>query len=142
MIFNAYTEQNETINDITIVSSGHIFAKNGREINRPNGRDDWLLFYVVNESETFYLDDIKTAKAGSFILFKPNEKQHHIYLGNKTAEFYFIHFKCRDVPFKTSFVYDAPLNRKVCDLFEDIIEETIKKHHFYEKLCIDRKSVV
>ena len=136
MILNAYTEQKDTVNGITLISCGHIFAKNGREINRPNGRDDWLLFYVVNESETFYLNEVQTAKPGSFVLFKPNEKQHHIYKGNKTAEFYYIHFKCDGIPFKTSTVYDAPLNRTVCDLFEDIIEETIKKHHFYEKLCI------
>ncbi len=136
MIFNAYAEQKETVNGITLVSSGHIFAKSGREINRPNGRDDWLLFYVVNKSETFYLDKIQTAKAGSFIIFAPNEKQHHIYLGNETAEFYYVHFKCDGLPFETSTVYDASLDREVCNLFEDIIEESLQKQPFYEKLCI------
>lgn len=140
MIFNAYAEQKEKISGIQLVSCGHIFAKSGREINRPSGREDWLLFYVVKESETFYLDTLQTGKAGSFILFAPGEKQHHIYTGNKTAEFYYIHFKCDallpDVTLSSFKVYDLPLNRQVCDIFEDIIEEILRKQPLYERLCI------
>jgi len=139
MIFSAYAEQKEKVNSLTFVSCGHIFAKTGREINRPDGRDDWLLFYIAKESETFYLKDISTGKAGSFILFAPGEKQHHIYEGNKTAEFYYIHFKCDILPdnisLKTSQLYNLPFNRQVCDIFEEIIEETLKKLPFYEKIC-------
>ena len=56
MIFNAYAEQKDQICGMELVSCGHIFAKHGREINRPSGRKDWLLFYIVKESERFYLD--------------------------------------------------------------------------------------
>lgn len=140
MIYNAYTEQNEQVSGITLTCCGHIFAKHGREINRPYGREDWLLFYVAKESETFYLKHKAVATAGSFILFAPGEKQHHIYEGNKTAEFYYIHFKCNALPpefsLLTSTVYDAPFNRQICDLFDDIMEETLGKQPFYEKLCI------
>lgn len=140
MIFNTYTEQSEELLGITFISCGHIFAKNGREINRPKGREDWLLFYVAKETETFYLDETVTAPAGSFILYAPGEKQHHIYTGNKTAEFYYIHFKCNALPsdlsLKTSVVYELPFQRKVCDVFEEIIDETLKKHPFYEKVCL------
>lgn len=140
MIINAYAEQKETICDISLVSCGHIFAKPGREIYRPNGRQDWLLFYIAKESETFYIDGIKTGRSGSFILFSPGEKQHHIYSGSKTAEFYYIHFNCHrlpeDITLETSKLYDLPLNRKVCDVFEEIIDETLRKQPFYEKLCI------
>ena len=140
MIYNAYADQSEQASGIRLVSCGHIFAKHGREINRPCGRTDWLLFYVAKENETFYLEHKALASAGSFILFAPGEKQHHIYEGNKTAEFYFIHFQCEALPpelsFSTSKVYDAPFNRQVCDLFDDIIEETLCKQPFYEKLCI------
>lgn len=140
MIFNAYSEQKEKVAGMQFVSCGHIFAKPGREINRPSGREDWLLFYIVKESETFYLDSIATGVSGSFIMFAPKEKQHHIYTGNKTAEFYYVHFKCdnlpNDISIKTSKVYDLPLNRKICDIFEDMIDETLQKQPFYEKLCI------
>jgi len=125
---------------MNLVSCGHIFAKHGREINRPGGREDWLLFYVAKESETFYLDDVETATPGSFILFAPQEKQHHIYTGEKTAEFYYIHFKCKKLPsgisLATSKVYHTPFSRQICDVFEDIIEETLLKQPFYEKLCL------
>lgn len=140
MIFSAYAEQKEQMSGMQLVSCGHVFAKPGREINRPHGREDWLLFYVAKECETFYLDNTVMASAGSFILFAPGEKQHHIYTGNKTAEFYYVHFKCdtlpSDISLATSKVYDLPLNRKVCDTFEEMIEETLRKQPFYEKLCI------
>jgi len=140
MIYNAYAEQNQQVSGIQIVSCGHIFAKHGREIIRPHGREDWLLFYIAKESETFYLGDAETGKPGSFIIFAPWEKQHHIYLGEKTAEFYYVHFKCEQLPgdssLSTSKVYHTQFNRQVCDLFEDIIEETLGKQPFYEKLCV------
>lgn len=140
MIFTTYSEQKESAFGIKLVSCGHIFAKSGREINRPNGRDDWLLFYVVKGSETFYLDSVQEATAGSFALFAPNEKQHHVYNGDATAEFYYIHFKCEKLPdefsFKSSTIYDMPPSRQVCDVFEDIIEQMLKKRVHYEKLCI------
>lgn len=140
MIYNAYAEQNEQVSGIKLVSCGHIFAKHGREISRPYGREDWLLFYVAKESETFYMKDKVIAYAGSFILFAPGEKQHHIYEGNKTAEFYYIHFQCEalppDISLTTSKVYHTLFSRQVCDLFDGIIEETLCKQPFYEKLCI------
>ena len=140
MIYNAYTEQTEQVSGITLTCCGHIFAKQGREINRPHGRKDWLLFYIAKENESFYMKHKVVASAGSFVLFAPGEKQHHIYEGNKTAEFYYIHFQCEALPpefsLSTSKVYDAPFNRQICDLFDDIMEETLCKQPFYEKLCI------
>ena len=138
MIYNAYAEQKEMVAGMRLVSCGHIFAKPGRKIYRPNGRDDWLLFYVAKESETFYLDTTVTAQAGSFILFAPGEKQHHIYNGNKTAEFYYVHFRCDALPFtlNTSQVYHLPFKRSACDVFEEILEEVLNKRPFYEKLCL------
>ncbi|MBR2354261.1 MAG: helix-turn-helix transcriptional regulator [Clostridia bacterium] len=140
MIYNAYAEQNQQVSGINLVSCGHIFAKHGREINRPCGREDWLLFYIAKENETFYMRNKVSASAGSFILFAPGEKQHHSYEGNQTAEFYYIHFQCKALPpeisLATSTVYEAPFNRQICDLFDDIIEETLCKQPLYEKLCI------
>ena len=69
MIFNVYARESEKVNGINLVSCGHIFAKSGREIYRPNGRDDWLLFYIAKESETFYF-----FKTGSTISIRTFEK--------------------------------------------------------------------
>lgn len=140
MIFNVYARESEKVNGINLVSCGHIFAKPGREIYRPKGREDWLLFFVAKESETFYLNEEILADEGSFILFSPGEKQHHKYTGNKTAEFYYIHFKCDKLPdninLKTRKQYKVNQIRHICDIFEEIIEEIMQKNYGFEKICI------
>ena len=140
MIFNTYAEQKEQICGIRLVSCGHIFAKPGREIFRPKGRKDWLLFYVAKEHETFYLPEKKIANAGSFILFAPGEAQHHVYEGSRTAEFYYVHFQCEHLPenlsLQTSQIYELPFRQQVCAAFEEILEEILQKKPCYEKLCI------
>ena len=67
------------------MSSGHIFAQNGRKIDRPNGRCDYLLFYLAKDKELFYLNIETIADAGSFIFFGPFEKQEHIYTEKESA---------------------------------------------------------
>ena len=140
MIYTAYAEQTAQVCGIRLVSCGHIFAQQGRQIDRPNGRDDWLLFYIAKGSETFYLDSVQTGKQGSFVLFAPHEKQQHIYQGEETGEFYYVHFQCKalpeDISLSTSQVYHTRFQRQICDVFEEMIEETLKKQPLYEKMCI------
>ena len=140
MIFNSYAEQNEELAGIRLVSCGHIFAEPKREIFRPSGRNDWLLFYVVKEREIFYTDKAIIADAGSFIIFAPGEKQHHIYDGDKTAEFYYVHFKCDSLPesirLDTSRVYSFTPRKQFSSVFEEIIDETLQKRPHYELVGI------
>lgn len=140
MIFNSYAEKNESLAGIKLVSCGHIFAEPKREINRSKGRDDWLLFYIAKGSETFFLDKAVTAEAGSFIIFAPGEKQHHVYSGNAIAEFFYVHFQCEALPegitLETSHIYSLPFHKRFVDVFEEIIEETLSKRPNYEILCI------
>lgn len=142
MIFNSYSEKKETLAGIQLISCGHVFAEPDREIYRPHGRSDWLLFYVAKESETFFTDKMLIAGAGSFILFAPGEKQHHIYKGRKTAEFYYVHFQCENLPsgisLDTSRVYPLTPRNRFTSVFEEIIEETLEKRPHYEILCISR----
>ena len=142
MIFNSYSEKNESLAGIRLVSCGHIFAEPNREICRPEGRADWLLFYVAKESETFFTDKTVIAEEGSFILYAPGEKQHHRYEGNKRAEFYYVHFQCDALPegisLKTSEVYPLAPRKRFGAIFEEIIEETLQKRPHYEMLCISR----
>ena len=140
MIFSSYSEQKEELAGIRLVSCGHVFAEPGREVLRPYGRDDWLLFYVAKEEETFFLKEKTKAKAGSFIIYAPGEVQHHIYEGNKTAEFYYVHFKCsalpKDIRLETSRIYSLEQHKDFASVFEEIIEETLQKKPGYESLCI------
>lgn len=141
MIFNAYANQAVNVMGVSIVSCGHVFAKNGRKIDRPNGRVDWLLFYVAKECETFYLNEEKVdAPAGSFVIFKPYERQQHVYLGDKTAEFYYVHFMAGEefdlLGFKTSIVYTVKPSAAICSLFEEMVNEVQLKQPCYEALCV------
>ena len=142
MVFTSYAEGKEKLSGITLVSCGHIFANPNREIYRPNGRDDWLLFYVAKEEETFFLDKTMTAKMGSFMLYAPGEKQHHAYTGTKTAEFYYVHFRCdalpSDIALESSRIYSLSPRKVFSETFEEIIEETLQKKPHYEALSISR----
>ena len=142
MIYNAYQDTHNGIGGVSIVSCGHIFAQNGRKIDRPSGRPDFLLFYVVKGKEYFYLENESIAEEGSFIFFRPFEKQEHIYKENKKGEFYYIHFNAPHdfdlFGFKSSFVYNSELSTTICHIFEEIISELQKKQIAYEKFCVSR----
>ena len=122
------------------MSSGHIFAHHGRRIYRPNGRNDFLLFYVAKGRENFFLDTETIAEEGSFIFFRPLEKQEHIYKENKTGEFYYAHFNAPEdfdlFGFKSSTIYSSKPSTNVRDLFEEIIGEIQTKQPAYEKICV------
>ena len=130
MIFNAYQDSKIGIAGISVISSGHIFAQKGRKIDRPKGRSDYLLFYIAKGKELFYLDNEIVGEEGSFIIFRPFEKQEHIYIDNKPGEFYFIHFDAPDnfdlFEFESSVLYNSKLSTAICDLFEEIIDELQK----------------
>ena len=141
MIWNAYSEEKEKSFGISIKSAGHIFAKNGRRVFRPQGRADWLLFYVFKGKETFILDKTETADEGSFIIFKPGEVQNHFYEGEKTAEFYYVHFTLdEELPFEleTSKIYNTKPSARIVELFEDILSELQLKRTLYEAHCIGK----
>ena len=140
MNFSAYQDSDVALYEISIVSSGHIFAPQGRRIHRPNGRNDYLLFYIAKGSEYMLLEDEIQMKEGSFIFFKPNEKQIHIQRENIVSEFYYIHFNAPDnfdlFGFNSSTIYTVDISTQINHLFEEIIEELQNKKPLYEKMCV------
>ena len=142
MIYNAYQDTNNGIGGVSVVSSGHIFAQKGRKIDRPAGRADFLLFYIVKGKEHFFLDHEIIADEGSFVFFRPFEKQKHVYKENKTGEFYYVHFNAPidfDLfGFKSSFVYHSKPSTAICSIFEEIISELQKKQPAYELFCASK----
>ncbi len=139
MKFSAYTDNSNTDTlGVTINSCGHIFANSGRYINRPGGRCDWLIFYIAKGSEKFFLKQDIIAKAGSFIIFKPHEKQEHICISEKTSEFYYVHFTAPEqllASFESSHIYQASPSAKICELFEELLYEIQLKAPGYSKIC-------
>ncbi|MBE6644186.1 MAG: helix-turn-helix domain-containing protein [Ruminococcaceae bacterium] len=138
--YSAYADMKDSLFDVKLKSCGHIFAKNGRRIKRPSGRDDWLLFYVAKGTEHFNLGDGINAPEGSFVFFKPSEPQEHVYNGEQTAEFYYIHFTAPKgfalFGFESSRIYKTTPSLEINEMFEDIIKELQAKDCCYEKICI------
>ena len=133
----------EALFGISLKSCGHIFAKKGRRIDRPVGREDWLLFYVAKGTEAFTLKDgDANAPAGSFIFYRPGEPQSHRYFGDKTGEFYYIHFTAPEdfslFGFESSRIYRSLPSLQINELFEEVIREVQTKEYGYEKISISR----
>ena len=116
---------------------GHIFAQNGRIIDRPEGRNDWLLFYVAKGSEKFTLNTTVTANEGSFIIYKPNERQKHECITKSTSEFYYVHFTTDEAMFdfnlKSSTLYQVEPSTEICNMFE----KSSKKHKENDLIIIN-----
>jgi AraC-like DNA-binding protein len=133
----------EALFGISLKSCGHIFSKKGRRIDRPVGREDWLLFYVAKGTEAFTLKDgDANAPAGSFIFYRPGEPQSHRYFGDKTGEFYYIHFTAPEdfslFGFESSRIYRSLPSLQINELFEEVIREVQTKEYGYEKISISR----
>lgn len=139
MIYNAYQDTNQDLFGISVISSGHIFAQQGRAISRPNGRPDYLLFYVAKGSEHFLLDRETELTEGAFVIFRPSEKQIHIQKSAKVGEFYFVHFNApKDFDlfgFESSVAYFNTPSTRIVDLFRQIIHELQSKQPAYEEIC-------
>lgn len=143
MIDNGYWEKDEFSDGIKIVSAGHIFAKKGRKIERPNGRRDWLLFYVASGSESFFFDGVKKpAYPGSFVIFKPGEAQIHICEHDGVSEFYYVHFEFEDeasqslVTFETSVIHATNERGSLAEAFQQIISELQFGRSYYTDICV------
>ena len=142
MKFSAHQDTDKGIGGLSVVSCGHIFADYGRKIYRPNGREDYLLFYVASGKELFYLDRQIIATEGSFIIYKPYETQHHIFIDKEIGEFYYVHFNANSefdlFGLESSNIYNTSPSAEIQDLFEDIISELQMKQYAYEKMCASK----
>lgn len=141
MIFNAYADGEKGIFDFSLVSAGHIFAQQGRRISRPEGREDWLLFYVAKGRERFTFPDAELdAQEGSFVLFRPHEPQEHVFLDGKTGEFYYVHFEAPKnfdlLGLGSARVYTVAPNVQFKDLFEAIITELQERTPYYQQIGV------
>lgn len=142
MIYNAYQDTNKDLFGFSVVSAGHIFAQPGRTIFRPNGRADHLLFYVAKGSEHLFLEHEVELQEGSFVFFRPYEKQMHVQRSSKISEFYFIHFNAPSdfdlFGFESSVAYVNEPSTKIRDMFEEIINELQSKEPEYENICASK----
>lgn len=138
--YNAYAEAEGAAGEVFVKSGGHIFARQGRRIARPAGREDWLLFFVERGCERFFLEREVEAGEGGFILFAPGEAQEHLTVSEGTAEFFYIHFVAPadfdTAGLKTSTVYTTKRLSHTRAVFEEIITELQTKQHGYARVTL------
>lgn len=141
MVIKGYWGERFPNEELIIDSSGHIFTFQGREINRPNGRPNYLLLYIYHGEAKFFFGKREViCSDGDFILYAPNEPQHHIYESNASGEFYYVHFTT-DKPLaellhmKSSKPYHSVPSAELCDIFEEIISELQHKNEDYKIIC-------
>ena len=125
----------------TVNSSGHIFTFHGREINRPKGREDYLLLYIYHGEAKFFFGKREViCSSGDFILYAPNEPQHHIYESDASGEFYYVHFWTDEsllnlLQMKSSTPYHSVPSAELGDIFEEMILELQHKNEDYKVIC-------
>ena len=134
-------------NGILIHSCGHNYLTNTDGINRPHGRENYLLLYMHKEYELFLFGQERTpqkAPAGSVVLYRPGDRQCHYYDGGRTAENYYVHFSLTDaallesLPIVPCCIHDLEPSRQVVEHFETIIRELQRKAPHYRKVATAR----
>lgn len=140
MIYKGISQQTNPIWGFKLHTCGHTFTKFGRIIDRPNGFPYWVLFYVAKGSEKFSLNGEQIANEGSFIIYKPDERQKHICVSKPISEFYYIWFTADHAfdifSFKTSTIYKTEYSTDVVNMFEKIIKETQLNNSNSDKICV------
>lgn len=142
MIDIGYFSGPDLVRGLGVRTAGHIFARAGRRIDRPAGRQDWLLFYVTAGSETFFLPEgTRTAEPGDLVLFAPGQPQQHVCRHRGTAEFYYVHFVAEgdaaarlEFP-ATSALIRRPGGRSLAGLFQQILEELQQARPYCHELA-------
>lgn len=91
---SAYNTSDSSDRSLYINSCGKRTVKNSRiTINRPRGRSDYLLVYVMQGQANFVLNSKKeTLQAGSFFLFSPNQPQIYSYSPEDKTVVFWLHF--------------------------------------------------
>ncbi len=140
----AYTVKNEgnPENFLDVNNAGILYATDSPQIvNRPNGRNDYLLVYTYQGAIKLHLDNKELILKNHFIIFKPHESQCFEYLEGPHHEYYWIHFNGVFVP---KILEQLHINEKyypvnkissIPTLFEEIISLLRSKHKNYSIKC-------
>ncbi len=107
-------------------------------------RMDFYLIYLINGAGHYITDNgTITAKAGSIILYRPEEHQNYYYKAVEKTELYWIHFTgyeaeslLNELDFRSGNFYPAGIHAEFIELFENIIHELQMKKPRFQQLCI------
>ncbi len=139
---SAYNSSNNSDRTLYINSCGKRTVKSTPiNINRPHGRSDYLLVYVMQGQAHFILNSKKeTLTAGHFFLFRPNQPQLYNYSAEDKTVVFWLHFSGTDVEkiISTYNLYGSIFRTGVQPEFESfftiIINEILNQNDNYQDI--------
>jgi len=140
---DTYTGNYETEYPYFINSCGYIkFQSKNVSIHR--SRVDYYLIYLVNGAGYYNINGkLRTAEAGSIIMYRPHEEQDYYYLGEDKTELYWIHFTGNSVAkllesleLTGGNIFHIGNKTELIQLYENIISEIHMKNPRYHTVCI------
>lgn len=131
---------------LLIVSCGHykIITKDRFTTYRPNGRNDYQLLYVARGTAEFLVSGQKQiAKAGSAVLYRPNDTQWYSYSKEDSPDIYWVHFMgssatqiLESLMISHNKILTVGLDEELLSIFQKIIFELQMKRKNYAEYAI------
>ncbi|MBE6845791.1 MAG: helix-turn-helix domain-containing protein [Ruminococcus sp.] len=99
-LHNSLSDIVDTSKSLIVTSCGYynVHSRPVVSTERPNGRKDYQLLYIVKGKGYFYFDDKEhIISEGNMILYRPDETQMYYYHAEDKTEVYWVHFTGRHV---------------------------------------------
>ncbi len=144
---NSISVVKDTSKPLIVTSCGYYRVDSGPVIktNRPKGRRDYQLIYILEGKAHFYFGgNERIVNKGEMILFRPYEAQSYFYFPKDKCQAFWVHFTGSDVDQILSY-YQLPDNKTIFYsgtspdyqwLFEQMIRELQLCRANYQELLI------
>jgi len=121
----------------------HTTSHYNNKISRPNGRKDYQLFYIINGSGKFTINNKEIiASSGSVIIYPPNTSQLYHFLVEENTCYYSLNFIGANNHLELTPIFEVSptpfiigYNQTICNTLEAIIDELIRKEDHYLQVC-------
>lgn len=124
-----------------VISSGYQkFVTKNYRINRPHGRVDFQLIYLIKGKGYYNFGNGPTeVDKGNLIVYKPGQPQLYEYFFRDETELYWLHFTgsqaeewVKRLNFASKYVYPVGIRGDCIDLFKKITYEIQNKRTYFE----------
>ena len=133
---------------LIITSCGYYRVDSGPTVKteRPKGREDYQLLYLLDGNAHFYFNDCeRIIKKGEMVLFRPFQSQYYVYYPTEKCQVFWVHFTggrveeillSHNLPVDDNVFY-AGCNPDYKRLFEQMIKELQLCRKNYKELLVN-----